>query len=94
MKVTDMLNKEIKAIEENPELMNSIPFLRDDCSRIMVACIFADGKIHYILPDRKTVFLFVKDLVGIIKENGWENAQAQFEKQKMKPLLDKGDFKI
>lgn len=94
MKVTDMLKKEIKAIEEKPELMNSVPFLREDCGQIMICCMFADGKIHYLLPDKKIVMRFVQDLVDIIKNDGWKSAQKNFESQKMEPLIDEREFKI
>lgn len=95
MKVTDMLKKEIKAIEEKPELMNAVPFLREDCGAIMIACMFADGEIHYLLPDKKVVMRFINDLINITKKtNGWENAKKNFENQKMKPLIDEGEFKI
>lgn len=89
-----MLKKEIKAIEEKPELMNTVPFLRDDCGAIMIACMFNDGKIHYLLPDKRIVVKFVQDLVDIIKTDGWESAKSNFEKQRMKPLIDEGEFKI
>lgn len=94
MKVTDMLKKEIKAIEEKPELMNAIPFLREDCAAIMVCCMFKDGKIHYLMPHQEVVKAFTRDLVSIIKHNGWKSAQKQFESQKMEPLIDEGEFKI
>ena len=56
--------------------------------------MFADGKIHYLLPDKKIVMRFVQDLVDIIKNDGWKSAQKNFESQKMEPLIDEREFKI
>jgi hypothetical protein len=85
---------EIKAIEEKPELMNCVPFLREDCAKIMVCCMYEDGKIHYILPDKGTVFRFINDLIGIVKEDGWDKAVTNFENQRIKPLIDEQEFKL
>jgi hypothetical protein len=90
----EMIEKEINDIKKNPDLMNSIPFIREDAAAIMLCCVFRDGRIHYIFPHRNIVLRIVNDIVHIIKNNGWKKSQELFEKQKMKPFIDNKDFEL
>jgi hypothetical protein len=95
MTFIEMLEKEIGEIKKKPDIMNSIPFAREDCGAIMIAAMFKDGKMHYIFPHKKIVLRFTNDLVEISRSgDGWEKTAEQFRKQKLKPLIDENEFKL
>ena len=94
MTLIEMLKEEIKKIEAMPECMNAIPFIRDDTTSIMICAIYKDRKMHYILPDRSIVIMFIDDLLQILKKGGLEKSQEIYKSQILKPLLDKKEFEL
>lgn len=94
MTLLEMIRKELKTIEESEIHSNSVPFLRDDAAAIMICAMFKDRSIHYIMPDRRIVTMFVNDLVNVISKDDWDKLANRYKNLKLEPLIDKGEFEI
>lgn len=94
MKVIDALQQEIDKIKNSES--NAIPFMRDDVETIMVCVKYKNQTtgLHYILPPRKDIELFVRELVRIINDNLWETTSLNYTKQKLDPLINEDEFKV
>jgi hypothetical protein len=92
MKFTDALKREIKNLEEKES--NTIPFLREDFTDLMICVRFADGKFHFLLPDKKIIEEFLKELNGVSRNGLWWKLKENYKEQKLEPLIEEGEFKV
>ena len=92
MKFTDALRKEIGNIEEKES--NTIAYLRDDFTDMMVCVRFADGKYHFLLPRKEIVIEFLKELNTVAYHDLWHKLKENYTDQKLAPLIGEGEFKV